>query len=105
MIADPTRVLLPDKSDLSQIRSRAGKKRGRPAAQADSDSMDEKRKKPKEFRREKEPELEDGMLPDSDEDDKVDLLFTYMCITSNLCVGRVARQRRKRRRSRQGRNR
>ena len=30
MIADPTRVFIPNDSELSLIRSRAGKKRGRP---------------------------------------------------------------------------
>ena len=48
MLADPTTVLSPKQSDLKQVRLRAGKKHGRPAGNADSDSLDEKRKKQKE---------------------------------------------------------
>ena len=39
MLAAPTEVLLPNRSDLRQIRSRAGKKRGRPAGDGDSDRL------------------------------------------------------------------
>jgi hypothetical protein len=48
MLADQTKLVLPNKSDLKQIRSCAGKKRGRPAGDGDSDSLDEKWKKLKE---------------------------------------------------------
>ena len=65
MLADPTTVLSPKQSDLKQVRSRAGKKRGRPAGNADSDSLDEKRKKPKEKLAEKEPTLQSALLSDS----------------------------------------
>ena len=107
MIADPTRVLLPNKSDLSQIRSRAGKKRGRPAAQADSDSTEEKRRKPKERRAEKEPELRDGILPDSDDDDQVGtrLPYTYVGITSNQSADSPVHARRESKRRSQSRSR
>jgi hypothetical protein len=47
MLTNTTAVLSPKQSDLKQVRSRAGKKRGRPAGNADSDSLDEKRKKQK----------------------------------------------------------
>ena len=66
MLADPTKVLLPNKSDLKQIRSRAGKKRGRPAGDIGSDSAEEKRKKPKDKRADKEPMLQCALLSDSD---------------------------------------
>ena len=64
MLADPTTVLSPKQSDLKQVRSRAGKKRGRPAGNADSDSLDEKRKKQKEKLTEKEPSLRSALLSD-----------------------------------------
>lgn len=86
MIADPTRVVIPDDSDLSLIRSRAGKKRGRPAGQADSDSMDERRKKPKDRQSEKEPVLRDGKLPDSDEESEVISFIRYQRKNSNWCM-------------------
>jgi len=66
MLAAPTEVLLPNRSDLRQIRSRAGKKRGRPAGDGDSDSLEEPRKKPKEQRTEKEPALQSALLSDSE---------------------------------------
>jgi hypothetical protein len=65
MLADPTTVLLPKKSDLKEVRSRAGKKLGRPAWNGESDSLDEKRKKPKEKRAEKKPTLQSALLSDS----------------------------------------
>ena len=58
-------MLLPNRSDLRQIRSRAGRKRGRPAGDMDSDSVEEKRKKPKK-QAEKEPILQSALLSDSD---------------------------------------
>jgi hypothetical protein len=64
MLADPTTVLSPKQSDLKQVRSCAGKVRGRPAGNADSDSLDEKRKKQKEKRTEKEPSLQSALLSD-----------------------------------------
>jgi hypothetical protein len=64
MLADPTTVLSPKQSDLKQVRSRAGKKRGRPAGNADSDSLDEKRKKQKVKWAEKEPSLQSALLYD-----------------------------------------
>jgi hypothetical protein len=66
MLADPTAVLSPKQSDLIQVRSRAGKKRGRPAGNADSDSLDEKRKKQKKKRAEKEQSLQSALLSDSE---------------------------------------
>jgi hypothetical protein len=65
MLANPTTVLLPKKSDLEQVRLCAGKKRGRPAGNGDSDSLDEKRKKPKEKLAEKEQTLQSSLLSDS----------------------------------------
>ena len=66
MLAAPTKVLLPNKADLKQIRSRAGRKRGRPAGDIGSDSAEEKRKKPKDKRADKEPMLQCALLSDSD---------------------------------------
>ena len=66
MLATPTKVLLLNRSDLRQIRSRAVKKRGRPAGVGDSDSLEEQRKKPKELRTEKEPALQSALLSDSE---------------------------------------
>ena len=66
MLADPTKVLLPNRSDLKQIKSRAGRKRGRPAVDVDSDSLEEKRKKPKDTRAEKRTILQSTLLSDSD---------------------------------------
>ena len=63
MLADPTTVLSPKQSDLKQVRLRAGKKRGRPAGDADSDSLDEKRKKQGKWA-EKEPSLQSALLSD-----------------------------------------
>ena len=48
------------------IRSRAGKKRGRPAGTGDSDSHEEARKKPKRKTFEKEVTLKSGLLSDSE---------------------------------------
>jgi hypothetical protein len=64
MLADPTTFLSPKQSDLKQARSRAGKKCGRPAGNADSDSLDEKRKKQKEKLAEKEPSIQSALLSD-----------------------------------------
>ena len=86
MIVDPTRVSIPNDSELSLIRSRAGTKRGRPAGQADSDSMDERRKKPKDRQSEKEPVLRDGKLPDSDEESEVISFIRYQRKNSNWCM-------------------
>jgi hypothetical protein len=65
-VADPTAVLLPKKLDLKQVRLRAGKKCGRPAGNADSDSLNEKRKKQKEKWAEKEQTLQSALLSDLD---------------------------------------
>ncbi len=66
MVADPTAVLSPKRLDLKQVRSRADKKCGRPAGNADSDSLNEKRKKQMEKRAEKEPTLHSALLSYSD---------------------------------------
>ena len=78
-MADPTTVLSPKQSDLKQVRLRAGKKHGRPAGNADSDSLDEKRKKQKEKRTEKEPSLRSALLSDSESEVK-HIYFEYGCI-------------------------
>ena len=49
MLADPTKKVLPERNDIKRIKSRAGKKRGRPAKDCDDDSLDEARKKPKQL--------------------------------------------------------
>ena len=63
MLADPTKKVLPSRNDIRRIRQRASKKRGRPAADGDSDSLDEPRKKPK-GREPKEKVLQPGLLSD-----------------------------------------
>ena len=65
MLADPTKKILPARNDIRRIRQRASKKLGRPAADGDSDSLDEPRKKPK-GREPKEKALQHGLLSDLD---------------------------------------
>jgi hypothetical protein len=64
MLADPTAVLSPKQLDLKQVRLCTGKKRGRPAGNADSDILHEKRKKQKEKLAEKEQSLQSALLFD-----------------------------------------
>ena len=64
---NPTKTLLPAKNDIRKIRQRAGKKRGRPATEGDSDEVEEPRKKPKKKPAVKEVKLKDGVLTDSEE--------------------------------------
>lgn len=95
MMADPDKVTPPDKDDIRRIRQRVTKKKGRPSAEADSDSLDEARKKPRkpaaQVRR-----FELGAVPDSDEeagDDDADEVCVPFCIHQvcvlTPCCGRV----------------
>ena len=70
MLADPAKKVLPERNDIKRIKSRAAKKRGRPAKEGDSDSLEEARKKPKRVA-EKEKKLASGLLTDSDGEDSV----------------------------------
>jgi hypothetical protein len=70
MLADPTKKVLPERNDIKRIKSRAAKRRGRPAKEGDSDSLEEARKKPKRVA-EKEKKLASGLLTDSDGEDSV----------------------------------
>jgi hypothetical protein len=65
MLADPSHKILPAKNDIRRIRQRASKKKGRPAADGDSDSLDEPRKKPK-GKEPKEKTLMSWLLSDLD---------------------------------------
>ena len=62
--------MLPERNDVKRIRSRAGKKRCRPAKDCDYDSLDEARKKPKRVAA-KEKQLASGLLSDSEGEDSV----------------------------------
>ena len=68
MLADPENVGPPEKDDIRKIQSRATKKRGRPSAEADSDSHEEQRSKPKKKASEPRPGFASGILPDSDDE-------------------------------------
>jgi len=64
MLADQSTSMEPVNADLKKVRQRAGKKRGRPAGDGDSDSLDEKRSRPKK-KPAKEAQLLSGLLSDS----------------------------------------
>ena len=64
MLADPSTSMEPVNADLKKVRQRAGKKRGRPAGDGDSDSHEEKRSKPKK-NPVTEAQLLSGLLTDS----------------------------------------